>query len=478
MIPDMQNFNLALRNIGRNRRRSAATILAIALSCGGLALFGGYVSWTFRAVEEQTVGAYGHLQIYKKGYYERGAGNPAAYAIPDYEALKKRIESDPVIAPKLDLITGQILFNGMVTSPGTQASSTFAGLGVFPSEDKRVTRWNPYKISDPSLLPINAPIFSGVPELDDADITGGSVGLGLARVLQLNAPAKAEAPEPAASAPSTEAPPANGGVDLNFLNAQSGAKQDAPGEKPSLDILVAPPAGGLPNATSITIRKLVPRATKEMEDSVIKMHVRHASELLFPGQPLHVTAIIVLLKSSDDTEAVANRLQSLIDSEHLDLEYRRWHEIRPFFLRMTKMIGLIFDFVYIMLIVMVAFLIYNTQSSCIMERLGEIGTLRAMGVTRMGLWRMLMLEGFLLGLIGGLCGLAIAALGDEVVQMLNIVYIPPSVTFYTKLEVLVLRDPIVLVQAFIGSLICSLISSAWPAWKASRMEIVEALRHS
>ena len=476
MIPDMLNFNLALRNIGRNRRRSAATIIAIALSCAGLALFGGYVSWTFRAVEEQTVGAYGHIQIYKKGYYERGAGNPAAFAIPDYESLKKKIESDPVLAPMLELVTGQILFNGMVTSPSTQASSTFAGLGVFPSEDKRITKWNPYKITDASSLPINAPIFSGIPELDDADITGGSVGLGLARVLQLNAPAKSESAAPTTTP--TETPPADGGVDLNFLNAQSGAKKEAPTEKPSLDILVAPPAGGLPNATSIVIRKLVPRATKEMEDSLIKMNIRHASELLFPDQPLHVTAVILLLKKSSDTEPAITRLQTLIDKENLDLEYRRWHEIRPFFLRMTKMIGLIFDFVFIMLIVMVAFLIYNTQSSGIMERLGELGTLRAMGVTRIGLWRMLMLEGFMLGLIGGLLGLLIASFGDEVVQMLNIVYIPPSVTFYTKLEVLVLRDPIVLVQAFLGALVCSVFSSAWPAWKASRMQIVEALRHS
>ena len=36
----MQNLLLALRNIGRNRRRSLVTILAVAVSCGGLALFG------------------------------------------------------------------------------------------------------------------------------------------------------------------------------------------------------------------------------------------------------------------------------------------------------------------------------------------------------------------------------------------------------------------------------------------------------
>ena len=46
------------------------------------------------------------------------------------------------------------------------------------------------------------------------------------------------------------------------------------------------------------------------------------------------------------------------------------------------------------------------------------------------------------------------------------------------LRVLVMRDPIVLIKALLGSLTCSVISSALPARKAARMEIVEALRHS
>ena len=468
----MQNLILALRNIGRNRRRSAVTILAVAFSCGGLALFGGDVSWTFRAVEEQTVGAYGHIQIYKRGYYERGTGNPAAFAIPDYEKLKQMIETDPVIGPKLELVTGQILFNGMVTSSRTQTASTFAGLGVFPSEDAHVTEWNPYGITRADKLPINAPFFSGAPELDDDDITGCGVGLGLAQVLQLNRSRETQPIE-------TQNTPASAdGVDIAFLSSQSGPKIEDATEKPTLDLLVSPPAGGLPNATSVTVRKLVPRATKEMEDTVIKMHIRHASDLLFPGQPLHVTAAIILLKKTEDTESVIARLDSLFAREKLDLEYKRWLEIRPFFLRMTRMIGLIFDFVFVLLIVMVAFLIYNTQSAGIMERLGEIGTLRAMGVTRTGLWKMLVLEGMMLGLIGGLTGIGIAVLGDWLFQVINIVYIPPSVTFYAKLEVLVLRNPIVLAQAFAGSLVCAVISSMIPARKAARMSIVDALRHS
>jgi putative ABC transport system permease protein len=478
----MQNFLLALRNIGRNRRRSLVTMLAVAISCGGLALFGGYVSWTFRAVEEQTVGSYGHIQIYKKGYYDHGTGNPAAYAIDDYEKIKKLIQNDPVIAPKLDLVTGQILFNGMVTCAKMESASTFAGLGVFPDEDQHLTEWNPYRITRANTIKQNAPYFAGAPELAEDDITGCSVGLGLGKVLRLDEkpekkPASAAPPKPAKA----DAPPSSNaadGVDLNFLTSQTGPKEADTGDKQSLDLLVSPPAGGMPNATTVSLRKLMPRATKEMEDTLIKMHIKEASELLFRGQPLHVTAVIVLLKSTDDTDAMLARVQKLIEDNKLDLEFKRWEDIRPFFPRMKRMIGLIFDFVFILLVVMVSFLIYNTQSAGIMERLGEIGTLRAIGVTRLSMWRLLVLEGLMLGLIGGLLGVLLAIVGDWAFQMANIVYIPPTVTFYAKLEVLVLRNPIVLVQAFLGGLFCAVVSSALPARKAARMEIVEALRHS
>ena len=479
----MLDFSLALRNIGRNRRRSAVTILAVAISCGGVSVFGGYASWLFKAVEEQTVSAYGHVQIYKKGYYEFGTGNPAAYAIPDYEKLKQLIEQDPVISPSLQLVTGQILFNGMVTCTRTQSASTFAGLGVFPSDDAKMSDWNPYGITPAKDLPQNARFFKGVPELADDDVAGASVGSGLAAVLRLNDNPSAK-PTPAAAPPTQPStPPAapstsGADVDLNFLTSQSGPKDPEPAGKTSLDLLVSPPTGGLPNATTINLRKVVPRASKELEDTLIKLHVKHASNLLFPEQQLHVTAVILLLKQTKDTDAVLARVRELIDTQKLDLEFKRWEEIRPFYKRMARMITLIFDFVFVLLVVMVAFLIYNTQSAGIMERLGEIGTLRAMGVTRIGVWQMLVAEGLLLGLIGGLAGVLLAIGADLGFKMVDITYIPPTVSYYAKLEVLVLRDPVVLLQAFLGATLCSAVSAALPARKAAHMEIVEALHHS
>ena len=470
----MHDLLLALRNIGRNRRRSIVTMLAVAMSCGGLALFGGYVQWSFCAIEEQTVGVYGHVQIYKRGYYAEGSGDPASYALGNYDEIKRLLLDDPVIGPRLEMVTAQIVLTGIVNCSASGASSTFFGMGVFPSEDERLWQWNPYKISPAQHLAINAPLFSGPPELADDDAKGGSVGPGLARILKLQK-AEAQAAVPALPSPTA---PSDGEVDLAFLAEQANARSTQTDTHATVELLVAPPGGGLPNVTTLTVRKVMPRATKELDDALIKLPIRQASELLFPGKPLHVTTIVALLKRTEDTDIIAARLDGLFAKNRLDLEYKRWLEIRPLYSQVKRLLGLIFAFVFMLLAMLVAFTIYNTQSAGILERLGEIGTLRAMGVTRWGVWRILTLEGLCLGVIGGLIGLLLSIGGDLFLRSVDILYVPPTVSFHNKIEVLVLRQPWIMLVAFAGSLVCSLVSSALPARRAAFIPIVEALRHA
>ena len=113
----------------------------------------------------------------------------------------------------------------------------------------------------------------------------------------------------------------------------------------------------------------------------------------------------------------------------------------------------------------------------VVERVNEIGTLRAMGVTRAGIRKGFLLEGFLLGLIGGILGVIIGIVGERIINALQIVYVPPGGAFYTKLEVLVLRAPIIPLVCFAGAMLAALCSAILPAHKASRLIIVDALRH-
>src|SRR5262249_19698481 len=77
----MMTWKIAFRNLLRNRRRSAVTLLAIAVGAIGIVLFGEFVRFVTAGLETSAVARVGHLTVYKKGYLAFGTGNPGEYGI-------------------------------------------------------------------------------------------------------------------------------------------------------------------------------------------------------------------------------------------------------------------------------------------------------------------------------------------------------------------------------------------------------------
>jgi putative ABC transport system permease protein len=470
-----QDLKLAYRNVFRNTRRSFVTIIAIMLSCAGLILFAGYVAWAFRSAESQAVVIFSHLQLAKPGFYEKGAGNPTAYAISSFGQIKQLLQDDAVIGPKLQRVSAQTIFKGIISYSGAHTSSTFVGLGVFPEDDWALLHWNPYKLTSPLDLPVNKALYGSAPELSSEDPEGATIGIGLAQVLQVSFDTKAA--EKQVSPSKAVSPPQESDPDLAAISQELTRETSTPSLRPTIELLCAPPGGGMPNAMTMSVRKIFNRPTKELDNQSVKLDIRRASELLFPGEELKVTSILVLLKHTADLPAVVTRLRQLRAEGKVDVDFRTWTELRPFYNQLTEMFRAMFTFMFCIIAVIVTFTIYNTLSTGIAERIPEIGTLRAMGVTRAGIRKTFLLEGMFLGLIGGVLGMLLAIAGERVINSLGVVYVPPGGSFYTKLEVLVLRAPVILVVCFGGSLLAALCSAIFPAHRASRMVIVDALRH-
>jgi putative ABC transport system permease protein len=111
-----------------------------------------------------------------------------------------------------------------------------------------------------------------------------------------------------------------------------------------------------------------------------------------------------------------------------------------------------------------------TMYSAVANRIGEIGTMRALGFLRRSILLAFLAESLLLGFIGGAVGLFFASF----MQLITV----STVNFQTFSELafkFTLTTPIIL-QAMAFSLIMGLIGGLLPAYRASRMNIVEALR--
>ncbi|MCW8957248.1 MAG: FtsX-like permease family protein, partial [Gammaproteobacteria bacterium] len=144
------------------------------------------------------------------------------------------------------------------------------------------------------------------------------------------------------------------------------------------------------------------------------------------------------------------------------------------FANIAKMIDMLTLFIKGMLIAVVLISIMNVMIMAVYERIREIGTITAIGTLPGKVLGLFLSEGLLLGVLGSFIGAVISVL---VILILNSVQISFD---FGRQENLLLTPVINLVDILSMSgivVVVSVLATAQPAWKASRMEPIDALRH-
>jgi putative ABC transport system permease protein len=461
---------IAARNLLRNRRRSLMTLLAVGVGALAIVLFGGFIGFFKAALETNAVQTVGHLTLYRTGYFEYGAGNPAAFAIDDYPRVIALIRGDPAIAPALDVVTPTVSLMGIAGNFEVDASKTFLGAGFIPSDRDRMRVW------DEHLVFLDRPPIQRL--LRDDDESSGVVGLGLARVLglceRLRAPDCHSRPRSAEPAPS----PDPGGADLTALAAaERGPAQASAGDsRPRIDLLAAT-AGGAPNVVSLFVAGAEHQAAKELDENYVAMNFTLAQKLLFGHDARKAVAVVLQLRRTEDLAKVRARLEELIRQNHLDLEIRDFAERQPFYEQSVRMFNVILVFIALIMGVIVLFTVVNTMGMAVMERTNEIGTVRALGVRRSGARRMFLLEGALLGLVGSTAGILSARLVAGLFNAVGVRWTPPGNSSPVLLQVMTRGTLGLNLGIWAGLILVATLAAVVPANRAARLKVVDALRH-
>ncbi|MCB1931086.1 MAG: ABC transporter permease [Candidatus Accumulibacter sp.] len=162
-----EEWSFALRNIFRQRLRSAATLAAITLGVAGLILAGGFVQDIFVQLGEALIHSQsGHLQIARQGYREGRTRSPERYLIERPEQLKQQI----LTQEGTELVLARLAFAGMINNGKRDLG--IIGEGVEPSSEAILGSYLQY--------------IEGRP-LADSDLDGIVLGQGVARTLGLKA---------------------------------------------------------------------------------------------------------------------------------------------------------------------------------------------------------------------------------------------------------------------------------------------------
>jgi putative ABC transport system permease protein len=127
--------------------------------------------------------------------------------------------------------------------------------------------------------------------------------------------------------------------------------------------------------------------------------------------------------------------------------------------------------------VIVLFTVVNTMTMTVMERTSEIGTTRAMGVRRAGIRRQFLLEGWLLGALGASIGVAVAFAIAFAVNRAGLTWTPPGNVTPVPLRLELAGQWKLIGGTWLGLVLVATLAALFPANRAARLPVVDALRH-
>ena len=180
------------------------------------------------------------------------------------------------------------------------------------------------------------------------------------------------------------------------------------------------------------------------------------------------STFLVRVEEGNETGAIVERIDDLYGGRYrLIMESNK--SLRKRIFSLIDQAFLMFDLLAVIAVVVASLGVVNTLTMNVIERTREIGMLRATGMTRGQVIRMVLAEAGLMGIVGGLLGLGYGVLLSRI-----FLFGMTAMSGY-KLDFIVPTRGIVI--GILVALVVSQIAAFFPARRAARTKILEAIQY-
>ncbi|GAB1719729.1 MAG: Protein of unknown function DUF214 [Nitrosospira sp.] len=212
--------------------------------------------------------------------------------------------------------------------------------------------------------------------------------------------------------------------------------------------------------------------SNDYDARAIKIPLAAAQELLGTQD---VNALVISLKKTEDTNRIGAWLKEQPDA--LSLEVKTWVELNDFYEKTVEMYKGQFGVLQLIILIMILLSVANSVNMSIFERTGEFGTMMALGNRRRQVFRLIVIESVLLGIIGSSLGLAIGVVLALAISAIGIPMPPPPNANLGYTAHIQIVPSGLLISLIIGTF-ATVMAALLPASHISRTPVVEALRQN
>lgn len=229
---------------------------------------------------------------------------------------------------------------------------------------------------------------------------------------------------------------------------------------------------GALNSLDFQVTGIFQSFSNDFDARAVRIPLAAAQELLGTQG---VNALVISLKHTEETDQIAARLKQSLESS--GLEVKTWVELNDFYEKTVEMYKGQFGVLQIIILIMVLLSVANSVNMSIFERVGEFGTMMALGNDSHQVFRLIISENLLLGLIGGGLGVGTGILLATAISAIGIPMPPPpnaDLGYIARIQIV----PSVLLLALGIGFTATVLAAILPARHVSRIPVVDALRQN
>ena len=236
-------------------------------------------------------------------------------------------------------------------------------------------------------------------------------------------------------------------------------------------LVINTPEGAL-NSLEFQVVGVFQTFSKDYDARAVRIPLSAAQDML---ATTGVNTLVISLKQTKDTERMAAKLAEKYAAA--GLEVKTWLELNDFYAKTVKMYDVQFGVLRIIILLMVLLSVINSVNMSVFERVGEFGTMMALGNRSRKVFSLIIAENALIGVAGAVSGVVLGILLALIISAIGIPMPPPpnaDLTYVAHIRIV----PLVVASAFAVGLFATVAAALLPAARVHRIPVVDALREN